>query len=320
MSVRWTRCSFTMIEMLVVLTVLLLLIMLSVTSLVRARARGRDVQCRNNLRNLQVAVMNHLFENGRLPYARSFEGYDPTYRPDFWYERNGWIAWRGWTNHQNDSSDWSVRRPGKPDLWWGEIGRTSITGLNSALWPHTGRNIRMYLCPAFGQSSVMGSMAPDGTILNRGNPPLRSYGMNPLIGGIGLMDFGRTNASRRLLFADLHTHAVHQAPARSGAGMVRICRHGLLENIPSAPGSYYVSTSNALFGYVEPCSYDAVLTGIADPEADPPGAYPVESVGLYHGVREINGVMHPVGHAIFIDGHIESLTWWQTTNACSGNW
>ena len=40
-------------------------------------------------------------------------------------------------------------------------------------------------------------------------------------------------------------------------------------------------------------------------------AYPYENIGLYHNGK---------ANAVFVDGHIEEITWNQTTNACSGAW
>ena len=68
---------------------------------------------------------------------------------------------------------------------------------------------------------------------------------------------------------------------------LRICERGMKENISAA--------------------WDGVLTGTPSTTN-----YPVEAIGAFHNKR---------GNAIFVDGHVETLSWSDTINACSGtNW
>lgn len=64
----------------------------------------------------------------------------------------------------------------------------------------------------------------------------------------------------------------------------QICVQGMKENNSSA--------------------WNGVFSGTGSP-------YPTEAIGTFHNRR---------GNAVFVDGHIEVLSWRDTTNACLGNW
>src|SRR5688572_20024643 len=68
------RRGFTLVELLVVMTIVSLLAALLIPAVMAARETGRTVQCRSNLRQIGLAV---------LGYAHHNNGAYPTYR---WYD------------------------------------------------------------------------------------------------------------------------------------------------------------------------------------------------------------------------------------------
>jgi prepilin-type processing-associated H-X9-DG protein len=168
-------------------------------------------------------------------------------------------------------------------VWWGYRGVTNIT--TGTIWQYTGRSLDVYLCPSFNRKEITGTVAPDGTTFkHEENPVVRSYTMNKLADGDRVWIGNIDNASRTLLFADSHTSEQDKIDGK------RVCRWGLKDK----PADYWRA-------------WDGMLEG--EPYLNQP--YPYEAVGQYHQGR---------ANAIFVDGHIESITWYDTTNACAGKW
>jgi len=347
------RCSFTLIELLVVIVIIAVLIGMLLPAIMRLRDRTRDIDCKNNLKNLHQAAMNHLYEFEALPSSRSYEHDEASTTPP-WFGIEGWCAWRNWSSHAYPA------RPGRPDVWWGSLGRACITNvlptglvnygpssgyyLGSTLWEFVGKNYKAYMCPKF-YLRVVGQKAPDGSTITETdglNPPWRAYVMNSLAGEQRDYDYSGMplgslqGASRRLLFSDAHDSYTNQAMNRAGTGLVRICTRGVRDPDPNYGSggaatltTAYVPDNSAIYDdswgardyRVRLCTFDCELYGGRNDPASPAGnRYPFESVGVHHGVTTVNGVNHPFGFGVFVDGHVESLCWWQTTNACTGNW
>ncbi len=83
------KFGFTLVELLVVITIIGVLIALLLPAVQAAREAARQTQCKNNLKQLALGCLNHEQINGRLP-------------------SDGW-GWR-WVGDADRGSDW--RQPG----------------------------------------------------------------------------------------------------------------------------------------------------------------------------------------------------------------
>ena len=169
------RPAFTLVEMLVVISIIGILVALIMPGIGKAKEKARDIRCRNNLRNLQIGAMNYAVDNSLLLPTAS-----------------GWVSGT------------------QPNPWWTPEGTNDIR--NGYLFPYVGSNYSVYVCPSFARPDIVGSTAPDGTPFDWVNVrPVRSYGMNSRLDAGAAQAFysggSGYQSSRWLLFADVsHTN------------------------------------------------------------------------------------------------------------------
>lgn len=190
MTNKYARKGFTLIELLVVMSIMGILMALIIPKAGRLIDNAKEQKCRNNLKQLQAAVMNFMNDNknykneyGRLPFAMSFEKFDLTSQT--YHERRGWICWT--------KKEWSYDDSGDIDehdgLWEGDnaeeshaaelendlgTGRSAVWGIKrGTLFPYLNDSLEPYACPVMKAERERLDETPSGYKV------YRTYAMNP---------------------------------------------------------------------------------------------------------------------------------------------
>ncbi|MFC1462341.1 type II secretion system protein [Verrucomicrobiota bacterium] len=279
------RSGFTLLELLVVITIIGILVGLLFPVFGRIRMYARSAQCASNLRQLHTAATGHKLKYGGLPHGASFENRQGEADGNGNWSWTGWKQWgTGWVdwyfyNYSVAETDTGTGQHGG-DLrtyWWGDEGITCIT--NGTLYPFA-RGLGIYLCPEFYRQSKKQGWAPSGVAV-------RSYAFRA--GG----DLTGKNASRTILFAD---GAYHENCTVSGVG--QIAERGLRNDSDNNNGS---TIAGKRWYHARDGQLDWGLSG---------NNRPWERVGCDHMGK---------GNAVFRDGHVESILCTDTYKAAQGD-
>jgi prepilin-type N-terminal cleavage/methylation domain-containing protein len=180
------RNGFTLLELLVVIAIIGILSGIVGPRLLGAMNGAKEQHCRNNLRQLQAAVVDYASDcGGDLPYAQSYEVYqvgDGTY-----HERRGWVSW---VPSDRDiatldslwSEDPHVSHSGelKDDLGCGADASFAIE--YGTLFEYVG-DVKSYFCPVTERNPKKWVSVLTGSESTNKVPAVhRTYAMNPFFG------------------------------------------------------------------------------------------------------------------------------------------
>jgi len=275
--------GFTLLELLMVITIIgiLLAIIIPVTN--DARERARSAKCVANLKQLHTAVLNYYADKSGIPAACSTERQRFTLdangneQPDGWAQSTtGWVDWC-WYDTASASNDTgtSMQHGDLRTYWYGPKASTCIT--NGTLYGYA-RGEDIYVCPSF-QSKYRG---PDG------EKAFRSYVMNSDHGG----KIQTEEAYRRILFADGAYHEDYEGSQEAKYGLRNTSQDKKIDG--DGGRRWWTAMDGMLAGWKVPSQ-----------------SYPKERVGSDH---------HGKGTVVFLDGHCEKVRFSDTTDVCTGNW
>ena len=166
---KMSKKGFSLIELLVVLAILTILMGLVVPKVGRMMDEAKEHKCRNNLKQLHVAVISHVNDKkGYLPYAMSYEVHHPI--NDRYYERRGWIAWKPpsgtlsdrWRDKDKDGAETTKENGMIEDGGMGDAAKDGIE--NGSLYPYMNASMEHYACPLIKKE--------------KGDETYRTYAMN----------------------------------------------------------------------------------------------------------------------------------------------
>ena len=159
---NWTRRlrAFTLIELLVVIAIIAILIALLLPAVQQAREAARRSTCRNQLKQIGLALHNYHDAFNMLPYAASGPGYMGTATGALVKNQTGWVLLLPYIdqtplyNTINHSAAMGTWNPGGGTL----AGGATIVAPNATA---TGTKIGLFLCPSDDGPNTIAS--PGGT-------------------------------------------------------------------------------------------------------------------------------------------------------------
>lgn len=196
-----SKKGFTLVELLVVMSIISVLAAALIVSIPKVTERARDMKCKANLRNLSQAAQTFAIQNEHYPRAHPGEYKHLTSSGVRYSELSAWVNWTGngrWPNRDSQRSQMTM------PMLSTDLAYDALT--NGTLWSLTGKQVSSYLCPAFKKAAITQGL----------KDVRRSYVMNHYFhwhgGGSGFYwhgDFTRTwggiqrSAETVLMFAEL---------------------------------------------------------------------------------------------------------------------
>jgi prepilin-type N-terminal cleavage/methylation domain-containing protein/prepilin-type processing-associated H-X9-DG protein len=149
------RKAFTLLELLIVITIIVILIALLFPSLSTMRERANVLKCMSNMKQLATASFTYAVDNnGALPRN---EGWEPVAKSPRGWEPASWLIHYGPTDQSGQ----------------GISGTTGLKGIqDGSIFPYV-KDERIYLCPSYPKD-------PAGTLDYK-----HSYSMMMHVNGIG---------------------------------------------------------------------------------------------------------------------------------------
>lgn len=278
------RLGFTLVELLVTLTIIMILALISVKGIKSMKKRTADVTCIAHLRDLAQGAMNYYSDFEHFPNAGSYETYSRL--KDEYYEHRGWVGWirkdgkeslrktsawsygnggnyYGASSHKSHASEYFYVGTGAEDETKEEHVIRSIR--EGSLFKYVKKNYSNYSCSLYNEGKTKKKF-------------LRTYAMNVIFGG-------RTNKNgdlaegsiKNLDFRDEHLGAINRSTMALFVEVEAISGTGTTAGTSGESGN----ASNSL---------------------DDDSIWDWEKLGAWH---DIGG--RPATHVAFLDGHVEAI-------------
>ncbi len=145
-TMKWQRRAFTLIELLVVIAIIAILIALLLPAVQQAREAARRTQCKNNLKQIGLALHNYHDVYNQFPISIGW-GDNP------WSDKVGLLPMLERSNEYNsiDSRQWVF------SVWSGNSNRLAFSG-----------RLPVFNCPSNGQPNANGPAANFNYAINQG--------------------------------------------------------------------------------------------------------------------------------------------------------
>ena len=180
-----TKSAFTLIELLIVITIIGILAGLISMGVSSMRDSAREKHCTNNLRQLMDGTLAYAMDNGGdLPFAQSYEMYDENSAT--YSHFHGWCTW---VNDKRNMDDLDALwfNGGNKTSHSGELFDDRGTGVDAKfaveygeLFPYIG-DFASYACPVV-QAAVLEESGKDDEDGFSVSTVVRTYAMNPYFG------------------------------------------------------------------------------------------------------------------------------------------
>src|SRR5271155_5514737 len=134
------RAAFTLIELLVVIAIISVLISLLLPAVQAAREAARRTQCRNNIKQMVLALHNYHDTNRMLPPGHLETGMEnPLPGQPTGQHQIGWLAYL--LPQMEQQAVYKL-------IPFTEINFSENINKNTFFWPAAGTVIGMFLCPS----------------------------------------------------------------------------------------------------------------------------------------------------------------------------
>lgn len=283
MLFRLKKSGFTLVELLVVISIIGILSAALITQVSKMRDTARTLKCKANLRNLGQAALNYAVDNMQLPWAGSHEdvytvrgGSRQGGFKRYVSLRKGWVDWtldasvENWPKEYNDNASFSGAGRMVTKMY-GRAGYLSVT--NGTLWGYMGRDLSLYVCESH-KSQAKSKLGITETIY-------RSYFMNDY--------FGYNKDNYPLLLGSTHRDVLLNSLSDRGSAASLL----LFAEMPV--------TGEGDANRVRDGVIEAVISGYND-GADTKTTPLREWIGFNHTVGK-----RKVAHVVYADGHVDVI-------------